>query len=71
MQTNLITLVPNEEKKIILNLKDNHYDFIKCIPAFFDKYYLCFRCLHGYSVYANHPCNEVCKKCKNKACNLA
>ena len=34
---------PEKEKKIILYLKDNHYDFIKSIPAFFHKYYFCFK----------------------------
>lgn len=60
---------PVKEKKIVLYLKDNHYDFVKSLPAFFDKYYFCYKCLKGYSVYENHPCNEVCKKCKDKNCS--
>ena len=60
---------PEKDKKIVLYLKDNHFDFIKSLPAFLDKYYFCFKCMHGYSVFENHPCNDVCKKCKNKTCN--
>ena len=56
---------PEKDKKIVLYLKDNHFDFIKSLPAFLDKYYFCFKCMHGYSVFENHPCNDVCKKCKN------
>jgi hypothetical protein len=32
---------PEKVKKIILYLKDNHYDFIKSRPPIFDKYYFC------------------------------
>ena len=59
---------PQKEKKIILYLKDGHYDFIKSLPAFLNKKYYCFKCLKGYSNFENHACNEVCKKCKEKNC---
>ena len=61
---------PQKDKKIVLYLKDNHYDFVKSLPAFLNKYYFCYKCLKGYSVYENHPCNEVCKKCKDRNCTL-
>ena len=59
---------PQKDKKIILYLKDGHYDFIKSLPAFLNKKYYCFKCLKGYSNFENHPCNEVCRKCKEKNC---
>ena len=59
---------PKKEKQIVLYLKDNHYDFIRSLPAFLNKYYFCFICFKGYTVYENHPYNEVCKKCKNRNC---
>ena len=61
---------PLKEKKLILYLKDGHYDLIKSIPAFFNKTYYCFKCFKGYSTFENHPCNEVCNKCKDRNCGL-
>ena len=57
---------PFKDKKIVLYLKEGHYDFVKSIPAFFNKKCFCFTCFNGYSVYEDHPCNEVCKKCKQR-----
>ena len=61
---------PFKDKKIVLYLKEGHYDFVKSIPAFFNKRYFCFTCFNGYSVFEKHPCNEVCKKCKQRDCGL-
>ena len=61
---------PYQEQKIILYLKDGHYDLIKSLPAFFNKRFYCFKCLKGYSCFENHPCNEVCKKCKDRNCGI-
>ena len=57
-----------KEKKVILFYHDNHYDTIKSLPAFFSRQYFCYKCLKPYSVFQNHPCNEVCKKCKTDGC---
>ena len=62
---------PVKPKQIVLYLKDNHYDFVKSLPAFFNKSYFCFQCYKGYSVYEHHPCNEVCKKCRNRNCGMS
>ena len=52
-------------KRIIMLLHDNHYDLITSLPAFFGKRKFCFKCLKAYNNFDNHPCNEVCIKCKN------
>ena len=39
---------PNRDKKIVLFYHDDHYDYIKSLPAFFNKEKFCFVCLHPY-----------------------
>ena len=57
-----------KEKKIFLYFRNNHYDTITSLPAFFNKQHYCFECMKPYNNFENHPCNEICKKCKNKLC---
>ena len=58
------------DKKIFLHLKNHHYDCIKSLPALFQNSYYCFECFKPYSVYELHPCNDVCKKCKDRFCQF-
>ena len=37
-----------KDNKIVLYLKKGHYDFVES-----------FTCFNGYSVFENHPCNDV------------
>ena len=60
---------PEKLKKIILYCKDEHYYMIKSLPAFYEKENFCFKCKTAYNTYKNHPCNDVCKKCKNRSCD--
>lgn len=46
---------PFREKQILLYLKNNHYDTIKSLPAFFNSRFFCFICLKKYSVFDDHP----------------
>ena len=60
----------HQEKKIFLFYQNNHFDVIKSIPAFFRSSYYCFKCFKPYSTFEEHPCNEVCKKCRNRNCRF-
>ena len=52
------------DKKIFLFYNNNHYDTFKSLPAFFGKKNFCFICMKAYEKLVNHPCNNICKKCK-------
>ena len=57
-----------KEKKIFLFYHDHHFDVIRSLPAFYGKENYCFQCMKPYKTFINHPCNNVCKKCKVKTC---
>ena len=59
-----------QEKKIVLFYQNNHFDVIKSIPAFFRSSYFCYKCFKTYSTFETHPCNHVCKKCKDRNCKF-
>ena len=39
---------PSKEKRIVLLHHADHYDYIKSLPAFFNKHKFCFVCLQPY-----------------------
>ena len=55
-------------KKIFLFYHDNHFDVIKSLPSFYGNSNYCFQCMKPYDTFVNHPCNNVCKKCRVKSC---
>ena len=55
-------------KKIFLFYHDNHFDVIKSLPSFYGNSNYCFQCMKPYDTFINHPCNNVCKKCRVKSC---
>ena len=59
-----------QDKKIFLYYNDHHYDTIKSLSAFFGKKNFCFICMKAYETLVNHPCNNVCKKCRVLTCSL-
>ena len=59
---------PNRDKRIVLFHHDDHYDYIKSLPAFFNKDKFCFVCLHPYQNDYFHSCVKICKVCKQKNC---
>ena len=58
-----------QDKKIFLYYNDHHYDTIKSLSAFFGKKNFCFICMKAYETLVNHPCNNVCKKCRVLTCS--
>ena len=59
---------PKKDKKILLYYNSSHFDTIISLHSFFNKRFYCYTCMKPYSNFENHPCNKVCKKCKNKNC---
>jgi hypothetical protein len=48
MILNLFTVVRLKIKKIFLFYNNNHYDYIKSLPAFFNEKKFCFICFQPY-----------------------
>ena len=59
---------PPKDKKIVLFHHKDHFDYIKSLPAFFNKHNFCFLCLHTYHNDFFHACVKICKVCKQKNC---
>jgi hypothetical protein len=57
-----------QTKKIYLYLNDNHYYALRSLSAFFGKTNWCDLCRKAYHAFVDHPCNTVCKKCKQRTC---
>ena len=57
-----------KEKKMFLYYHYKHLDTIKSFPAFYHNKNYCFDCMKPYNNFENHPCNLVCKKCKDRKC---
>ena len=47
---------------------NDHFDYIKSLPAFFNKDKFCFVCLHPYQKAFFHACVKICKVCKQNNC---
>jgi len=56
------------DKKIVLFHHNNHYDYIKSLPAFFNEKKFCFICFQAYQNDFFHKCIKVCKLCERKTC---
>jgi hypothetical protein len=65
----IIYIGPTKTKHIYIYLHNNHYYMVKSLTGFYTSKNFCFVCLQAYSSsYVHHPCNDSCKKCKNKLC---
>jgi hypothetical protein len=68
LMSEIVYAVPYNLKKIILFYHDHHFDTVKSLPKFFSRAYFCDVCIKLYPNFNTHPCNDVCKKCKNREC---
>jgi hypothetical protein len=68
-QYDFVYVGPTQEKKIVLLHNEDHYDYIKSLPAFFNEKKFCFICLKPYSHDFYHKCIKICKLCQQKTCN--
>ena len=59
---------PEKPTKIILFHHDEHIDYIKSLPAFFNQKQFCFKCFKPYQYNFYHKCNKFCKICNQKNC---
>jgi hypothetical protein len=57
-----------KDKKIVLFHNNNHYDYIKSLPAFFNEKKFCFICFQPYQNDFFHKCIKICKFCERKTC---
>ena len=61
--------VEEKAKKIFLLLRENHFDVLTSVPAFFSTRNFCVTCgKHYQSAFYQHPCNDVCKVCEQREC---
>jgi hypothetical protein len=57
-----------KDKRIVLFHHNNHYDYIKSLPAFFNEKTFCFICFQPNQNDFFHKCSKVCKLCERKTC---
>ena len=53
------------EKIISLYHKDNHYDLLTSLPAFFGRAHFCYKCYSSTNSYFQHACKYICKLCRH------
>ena len=57
-----------KDKQIILFHHNNHFDYVRSLPAFFNDKKFCFTCLSPYHDDLSHDCIKLCKICRQKTC---
>ena len=56
--------------KIVLHLRQNHFDVVKSLTASFNKDYFCMSCLRPYQNRNTHSCEKHCIVCKKDDCEV-
>ena len=54
---------PENDKKLFVLYQQGHFDVVTSLPGFFDRSYICERCLKCYDKHERHRCDNVCTGC--------
>ena len=57
-----------KDKQIILFNHNNHFDYVRSLPSFFNDNKFCFNCLTSYHDDLSHECIKLCRVCRQKFC---